>query len=78
MVYSSDKIKGLGNIILLKHSGDWVTAYAHLDKSLIEKGQTVKKGMTIGTVGKTGSVDSPQLHFEIRKRTKPVNPQKYM
>ena len=78
VVYASDKIKGLGNIILIKHAGDWVTTYAHLDKSLVQKGQQVQKGTTIGTVGETGSVDSPQLHFEIRKGTKPVNPNKYM
>jgi murein DD-endopeptidase MepM/ murein hydrolase activator NlpD len=78
VVYASDKIKGLGNIVLIKHSGGWVTAYAHLDKNLVDKGQNVQKGTTIGTVGKTGSVHSPQLHFEVRKNTKPVNPQKYM
>jgi murein DD-endopeptidase MepM/ murein hydrolase activator NlpD len=77
IVYSSNKIKGLGNIILVKHDGDWVTTYAHLDKPLAKKGQKVYKGTTIGTVGETGSVNSPQLHFEIRKRTKPVDPSKY-
>lgn len=78
VVYSSNKIKGLGNIILIKHDGGWISTYAHLDKSLVKKSVKVDKGSTIGTVGETGSVDSPQLHFEIRKNTKPVNPQKYM
>lgn len=78
VVYASDKIKGLGNIILIKHDSGWITTYAHLNKILVEKGQTVNRGSIIGTVGNTGSVDTHQLHFEIRKRTKPVNPEKYI
>ncbi len=78
VVYSSNKIKGLGNIILIKHEGGWVTTYAHLEKVSVKKGDSVKKGGIIGTVGSTGSVNSPQLHFEIRKKTKPVDPKKYM
>jgi len=77
VVYSSDKIKGLGNLILIKHDGGWITTYAHLDKILVKNGQVLKKGEKIGLVGNTGSVTSPQLHFEIRKNTKPVNPSDY-
>jgi len=78
VVYSSDKIQGLGNLILIKHEGDWITTYAHLDKRLVNKGDVIKRGSTIGTVGNTGSVSSSQLHFEIRKKSKPLDPQKYI
>lgn len=78
VVYADDELKGYGQLVLIKHSGGYTTAYSHLDKMLIEKGATVKKGQTIGTVGASGSVDSPQLHFEVRKGTKPVNPQSHL
>ena len=55
-----------------------MSAYAHLGKSLVEKGAEVKRGQSIGTVGSSGQVDSPQLHFEIRKGTKALDPQRYL
>lgn len=78
VVYSDNKLKGYGNLVLVRHDGGWMTAYAHLDKILVKKNQKINVGETIGTVGSTGSVTSPQLHFEIRKGTKAVNPQNYM
>ena len=63
-----------GNIIVLKHSNDWVSSYAHLDSINVIVGQKINKGQIIGFVGKTGEVQSPQLYFEIRKGNEKVNP----
>ena len=78
IVYSGNEIPGYGNLILIKHSKNWITAYAHLEKIVKKKGNYVKKGETIGLVGKTGNVSEVQLHFEIRKGKEEVNPLKYL
>lgn len=78
VIYSGNEIPGYGNLVLIKHSSNWVTAYAHLNKVFIEKGEKVKKGEKIGLVGRTGNVSKPQLHFEIRKGKNAVNPLKYL
>lgn len=74
VVYVGNEIEGYGNMILLRHQDKYMTAYAHLGKSLVKKGDTVKRGQTIGTVGATGFVDAPQLHFEIRKGKTAIDP----
>ncbi|MCW5747715.1 MAG: M23 family metallopeptidase [Alphaproteobacteria bacterium] len=74
VAYVGNEVRGLGNLVLLSHPGGYVTAYAHLDQASVKKGATVKKGQTIGTVGQSGGVTQPQLHFEIRQRNKPVDP----
>lgn len=78
VVYAGNALKGSGNLILLRHEHQWMTAYAHLNSISIRQGQTVRRGTVIGTVGSTGSVSKPQLHFEIRRGTSAVNPAKYM
>jgi len=78
VVYAGDDLEGYGNLILIRHEGKMMTAYAHLDKMLAKRGATVTRGQSIGTVGSTGQVDSPQLHFEVRKGSKPLNPGKYL
>ena len=78
VIYSGNEIPGYGNLVLIKHSQNWITAYAHLGKVTIEKGDKVKKGEIIGLVGKTGNVRKPQLHFEIRKGKEAVNPLNYL
>ena len=78
IIYSGNEIPGYGNLVLIKHSQNWITAYAHLGKVSIEKGDKVKKGQIIGLVGKTGNVRKPQLHFEIRKGKEAVNPLNYL
>lgn len=75
VVYVGRAVEGYGNLVLIKHADDFVTAYAHLDKSLVAQGQGVRRGQSIGTVGSTGNVDRAQLHFEIRKGRRAVNPQ---
>lgn len=78
VAYSGNELKGFGNLILLKHSDGWITAYAHCDKLLVRKGQKVARGEKIATVGSTGSVTTPQLHFEVRAGKKAVNPRTYL
>lgn len=78
VAYAGNELKGFGNLILIKHTGGWITAYAHNDKLLVKKGQKVRKGEKISTVGSSGGVSSPQLHFEIRAGKKAVNPLLYL
>lgn len=74
VVYAGDDMKGFGNLVLIRHEGDWVTAYSHLDRVLVKKDTVVGQGDMIGTVGKTGNVTTPQLHFETRQSGHPVDP----
>ena len=78
MAYAGNELKGFGNLILIKHNDGWVTAYAHADKIYVKKGQKINKGTTIGTVGTSGGVSVPQLHFETRAGKKAVNPRAYL
>jgi len=68
-------MKGFGNLVLIRHEGGWVTAYAHLERMLVNKDTVVAPGDMIGTVGSTGGVSTPQLHFETRIDGKPVDPE---
>lgn len=74
VIYAGNEIAGYGNLILIRHSGGWVSAYAHAKEIMVERGQTVARGQTIALVGATGSVNQPQLHFELRQGSTPVNP----
>jgi len=74
VIYKGSELEGYGNLILIKHADDWVTAYAHADQILVNKGDKVEKGQIVGKVGSTGSVDRPQLHFELRRKLKAVDP----
>lgn len=78
VAYSGSELKGYGNLVLIRHSGDWVTAYAHNSEILVERGATVKRGQIIAKAGKTGSVSKPQVHFEVRKGAKAVDPLSYL
>lgn len=78
VVVYADNMKGYGKMILIRHADKWITAYAHMDSFHVERGATVSRGQTIGTVGTTGSVREPQLHFEIRRGTDALNPEKYI
>ena len=74
VVYAGDGIEGFGNLVLVKHADGWVTAYAHAQDFLVIRGDTVRQGDPIARVGKSGSVEEPQLHFEIRQGRRPVDP----
>lgn len=74
VAYSGDEIGVFGGLILINHGSGWVTAYGHADKLNVTRGQKVKAGDIIGLAGESGYVQQPQLHFEIRKDRKPVDP----
>lgn len=78
VAYSGNELRGFGNLLLIKHSGGWISAYAHNDKLLVRTGQRVRRGQVISHVGSTGSVDKPQLHFELRRKNRAVDPERYL
>ncbi len=78
IVYAGNELAGFGNLILIRHAGNWVTGYAHADQMLVDKDEFVRAGQVIGTVGTTGAVNEPQLHFEIRKGTEAVDPSNHL
>ena len=78
VAYAGNEVKGMGNLIIIQHSDGWMTIYAHLDSMSVKRGNRVSVGTPIGRAGKTGKVDQPQLHFEIRKGTKAYNPTQYL
>jgi murein DD-endopeptidase MepM/ murein hydrolase activator NlpD len=78
VAYAGNELKGYGNLVLVRHSNGFVTAYAHTSEIMVKRGDTVKRGQVIAKSGQTGSVTSPQLHFEIRKGSTPVDPSQYL
>jgi murein DD-endopeptidase MepM/ murein hydrolase activator NlpD len=78
VTYVGDEIKAYGNLILIRHDSGYVTAYAHADSVTVERGERVSRGQLIAHAGTTGDVDRPQLHFELRAGTKPVDPKPYL
>lgn len=78
VTYAGDELKNYGNLVLVKHTGGYTTAYAHAGRLIVSKGDFVARGQVIGYVGQTGDVSRPQLHFEIRSATTPVNPRSYL
>lgn len=78
VAYAGSELEPYGNLILIRHANNWVTAYAHNDQLLVKRGDTVRRGQIIGKAGQSGNVSQPQLHFELRKGSKPVNPLSYM
>jgi len=78
VIYAGNELEGYGKLVLIRHADDWVSAYAHNSEIKVKKGDTIRRGQTIATAGMSGSVTSPQLHFELRKKAKPVNPLDYL
>ena len=78
VVYTGNALEGFGNLVIVRHDNGWVTAYAHLDRISVARGAVVKKGQALGTIGSTGRVESPQLHFEIRRGSEALNPEKFL
>jgi len=78
VAYAGNELRGFGNLLLIKHSGGWVTAYAHNDVLMVKRGDKIIKGQKIAKVGSTGSVTSPQLHFELRQGKQAVDPLKHL
>ncbi|MEC6997693.1 MAG: M23 family metallopeptidase [Pseudomonadota bacterium] len=78
VIYRGNELPAWGNLILVKHKDGWTTAYAHLDKFFVKLGSELKTGEILGSVGKTGNVFDYQLHFQVRKKSKPLDPIKYL
>ena len=78
VAYSGNELKGYGNLVLVRHSNGYVTAYAHASELLVKRGDTIKRGQVIAKSGQSGEVGSPQLHFEIRKGSSPVDPLRFL
>jgi murein DD-endopeptidase MepM/ murein hydrolase activator NlpD len=78
VAYSGNELKGYGNLVLVRHSNGYVTAYAHASELLVKRGDTIKRGQVIAKSGQSGEVGSPQLHFEIRKGSQPVDPLQFL
>jgi murein DD-endopeptidase MepM/ murein hydrolase activator NlpD len=78
VAYAGSELKGYGNLILVRHDNGLVTAYAHASEILVKRGDRVERGQVIAKAGKTGAVDQPQLHFEVRRDQTPVDPTSYL
>ena len=78
VAYAGNELRGFGNLLLIKHSGNWISAYAHNSELLVRAGQKVRRGQIVSKVGRTGSVDKPQLHFELRRGNRAVDPERFL
>ncbi|HKU53934.1 MAG TPA: M23 family metallopeptidase [Rhizomicrobium sp.] len=78
VTYAGNELKDYGNLVLVKHSGGYTTAYAHAERLVVARGDFVARGQVIAYTGQTGDVSTPQVHFEIRSATVPVNPRSYL
>ena len=78
VAYAGSEVKGYGNLVLVKHPNGYVTAYAHAKELLVKRGDKIKRGDVIAKSGQSGNVDAPQLHFEVRKGTAPIDPMQFL
>ncbi len=78
VAYAGNELRGFGNMLLIKHSDGWMSAYAHNDELMVRRGDTVKRGQVVAKAGASGNVRSPQLHFELRKNGDAVDPQRHL
>lgn len=78
VAYAGNELKGYGNLVLIRHQNGWVTAYAHNSELMVKRGDAVRRGDVIARAGKTGSVKTPQVHFEVRQGATAVDPMKYL
>jgi hypothetical protein len=78
VVYSGNQLKSFGNLLLVRHPNGYVTVYAHAKELLVKAGDEIKRGQIIAKAGRTGDADRPEVHFEIRKASTPVDPMPYL
>ena len=76
VAYAGNELGGYGNLVLVRHAGGWTSAYAHNEKLLVSRGNTVRRGQVIALVGSSGNVTTPQTHFELRRGARAVDPLK--
>ena len=77
VVFAGDAVRGFGNLVIVDHGDGFITAYAHNEKLLVQKGDAVKKAQQIATLGQSATT-SPRLHFEVRRNGTPVDPLRYL
>ena len=78
VAYAGNEIRGYGNLVLVKHPNGFISAYAHSDELLVKRGDKVGRGQVIAKVGATGGVSEPQLHFELRRGKRAVDPRDFL
>jgi murein DD-endopeptidase MepM/ murein hydrolase activator NlpD len=78
VAYAGNELRGYGNLLLVKHSNGWISAYAHCELILVKRGDKVARGQLIARVGSTGNVSEPQLHFELRRGSRAVDPREFL
>ncbi|MBW1972044.1 MAG: peptidoglycan DD-metalloendopeptidase family protein [Deltaproteobacteria bacterium] len=78
VIYSGNSVRGYGNMIIIKHPHGYTTVYAHNQRNLVNEEMIVRKGEVIAQVGRTGNASGYHLHFEIRYKTKPINPLNFL
>ena len=78
VAYAGSELKGYGNLVLIRHPNGYVSAYAHNGELNVKRGDTIRRGQTIARSGKTGNVSSPQVHFELRRGSTPVDPTEFL
>ncbi|BBK43759.1 hypothetical protein STVA_37790 [Allostella vacuolata] len=78
VAYAGNELRGFGNLLLIKHADGWITAYAHNESLLVKRGDRIRRGQPVARVGQTGNVGEPQLHFELRRGTRAVDPTEHL
>jgi lipoprotein NlpD len=77
-VYSGDGLRGYGNLVIIRHGGGYITTYAYNRVNLVAEDDSVEAGDVVARVGETGAATEPSLHFEVRRRTEPIDPLKVL
>jgi murein DD-endopeptidase MepM/ murein hydrolase activator NlpD len=78
VAYAGNELKGYGNLVLVRHANGFVTAYANGSELMVKRNEQVHKGQVVMKSGQTGNASAPQLHFEVRKNSAPVDPMQYL
>jgi len=78
VIYSGDGLRGYGNVVILRHDNEVTSLYAHNQELLVKAGQKVKIGEVLAKLGSTGHSTGPHVHFEVRRKQKPLNPRKML
>jgi murein DD-endopeptidase MepM/ murein hydrolase activator NlpD len=78
VIYAGNELKSYGNLVLIRHSNGWVSAYAHNSKLEVKRGDQVRRGQVVALSGMSGGVTTPQVHFELRKEATPVDPLQHL
>jgi murein DD-endopeptidase MepM/ murein hydrolase activator NlpD len=78
VIYAGNELKSYGNLVLIRHSNGWVSAYAHNSELQVKRGQEIRRGEIVALSGMTGGVTTPQVHFELRKEATPVDPLQHL